>query len=98
VWTLKQRRAYHPRMWNPEWVKGIEKLEDRAYDYVLIVICPKCKYERRVNHPQALLKYARGTTLIVDVMKRMRCSQCQSRGAQHRIERKPVDRTRGKWH
>jgi hypothetical protein len=84
-------------MWRPNLKESITVLEDRFYDYVLVIICPSCKHERRAD-PQVLARLVGGTTRIVDVMARMRCSECNTLGAVWDIERKPVDRSRGRWH
>lgn len=84
-------------MWRPILKESVKVLEDRFYDYVLVIICPNCKHERRAD-PQVLGRLVGGATRIVDVMARMRCSGCNTRGADWDVERKPVERSRGHWH
>ena len=85
-------------MWRPNLKESIKALEDRYYDYVLIIICPKCKHERRAD-PQVVARWVgKRSTQMVDVMARMRCSKCSTRGAEWNAERKPVDRSEGRWH
>ena len=85
-------------MWHPNLKDSIKVLEDRFYDYVLVIICPHCKHERRTD-PQIVARWVGNrSTRIVDVMARMRCSKCNTRGAEWDAERKPVDRSRSRWH
>lgn len=82
------------QMWTDAWKASIRKLDDRFGDFVLVVICP-CGHRRSID-PKVLAKLAgvAPDTLIDAVVPRMRCMQCQQKGARWDVERKPSERGR----
>lgn len=81
-------------MWTDAWKASIRKLDDRFGDFVLVIICP-CGHSHRID-PKALAKLAGvpHDTAIDAVVPRMRCSQCQEKGASWEVERPPAARGR----
>ena len=78
-------------MWRPDLKELVKRLEDRFFDYVLVINCPKCGHERRAD-PVALAQIVGASAIIADVMKRMRCTKCQAKGAEYQLDRKPRPR------
>jgi hypothetical protein len=85
------------RMWNPDLKIQVQRLEDRFFDYVLIITRKRCMHSRRAD-PVALAQIVGASTRIVDVMPRMRCTKCQAKGADYNIEKKPTDRSKRGTH
>jgi hypothetical protein len=55
----------------------VVKLGDHFGQYVLTISC-KCGHTRTAR-PETLAKFAGWDTLLVDVVRRMRCSKCGAR-------------------
>jgi hypothetical protein len=55
----------------------IDKLSDELGQYLIFIECT-CRHTRRC-HPQTLAAIAGWDTRLVDVVKRMRCSQCNQK-------------------
>jgi len=76
------------------WKTLVKRLDDRFGDYLLTVKCPKCGHHRTMM-PIALANVVGWDRDIAEVMLKMRCQVCGTRGAIWEVEKVPRIRGRG---